>query len=66
MLHGPRENIFYEQASSMAFNRPQLNLLLQKVRFGDTIYVEKTDRLGRTFEGGMSLILDLSRRLQKF
>jgi DNA invertase Pin-like site-specific DNA recombinase len=41
------EEIYQEKISGAKDNRSQLNLLLSKLRKGDTIYVVRLDRLGR-------------------
>ena len=47
--------IFQEKVSGSKDDRSQLNLLLSKIRKGDTICVVRLDRLGRR----MSKLIDL-------
>ena len=49
------DEIFQEKVSGSKDDRSQLNLLLSKIRKGDTICVVRLDRLGRR----MSKLIDL-------
>jgi DNA invertase Pin-like site-specific DNA recombinase len=54
------EEIYQEQISSMAGERPQLEAALKFVRKGDTLVVAKIDRLARSITKLMVLVEQLS------
>jgi DNA invertase Pin-like site-specific DNA recombinase len=58
----PEENVFKEKYSGKTIeDRKQLNLLLDTVKAGDTIFVHKLDRLGRSVSQVTSLVDQLTK-----
>jgi len=56
------EEIFQEKVSGSKNDRSQLNLLLNKLRAGDIVYVVRLDRLGRRMSKLVELINDFKAR----
>ena len=56
------ELIYQEKASGALAARVELDKLLLQVRPGDTIYIYKLDRLGRSLKHLLDLVADLQRR----
>ena len=56
------DRIFIDQASGTATARPQLDLMLEIARAGDTIMVWRLDRLGRTMKHLIDLVGQLGER----
>lgn len=56
------EEIYQEKISGAKDNRPQLNLLLSKLRKGDTICVVRLDRLGRRMSKLIEMINDFKEK----
>lgn len=54
------DEIFEEKASGTKKNRPQLNLLLNKLRTGDTLVVYELKRLGRNTKQLLALTEDFN------
>ena len=52
----PKENIFVDKLSGKDMERPQLKLLLDKVKKGDKIVVDDITRLGRNMRDIVNLI----------
>ena len=46
----PHERIFTDKVSGKDFNRPAYQSLVQKLEFGDLLYIKSIDRLGRNYE----------------
>ena len=57
----PESSIFMDKQSGKDFNRPQYQLLLQRLQPGDVLVVKSIDRLGRNYEE----ILDQWRMITK-
>ena len=57
-----RELIYQEKASGALAARVELDKLLLQVRPGDTVYIYKLDRLGRSLKHLLDLVADLQRR----
>ena len=56
------ELIYREKASGALATRVELDKLLGQVRPGDTVYIYKLDRLGRSLKHLLDLVADLQRR----
>ena len=56
------ETVFQEKASGATKARPELDRLLASLRPGDTVYIYKLDRLGRSLKHLLDLVADLQRR----
>ncbi|RFP64302.1 recombinase family protein [Hymenobacter lapidiphilus] len=56
------ELIYQEKASGALAARVELDKLLLQVRPGDTVYLYKLDRLGRSLKHLLDLVADLQRR----
>ena len=56
------ELIYQEKASGALAARVELDKLLPQVRPGDTVYIYKLDRLGRSLKHLLDLVADLQRR----
>jgi len=56
------EEIFYEKISGAKDDRPQLKIMLNKLRKGDVVYVVKLDRLGRRMLKLIELINDFKKK----
>jgi len=56
------QEIITEVATGKSMERPQLKSLLAKLQKGDTLFVYRLDRLGRTLSGIMKTLEDLSQR----
>ncbi|GGC55855.1 integrase [Siccirubricoccus deserti] len=56
------EKVFYEQVSSVAVQRPQLQGALEFVRAGDTLVVTKPDRLARSVVDLLGIVARLEAR----
>ena len=56
------EEIYQEKISGAKDNRSQLNLLLSKLRKGDTICVVRLDRLGRRMSKLIEMIIDFKEK----
>ncbi|MGB7979416.1 MAG: recombinase family protein [Candidatus Nanopelagicales bacterium] len=56
------DRIFIDQASGTATARPQLDLMLEVARAGDTIMVWRLDRLGRSMKHLIDLVGHLGER----
>ena len=46
----PDKNIYMDKQSGKNFKRPQYQMLLEKVKPGDLLYILSIDRLGRNYE----------------
>ena len=55
------EKIFYEQTSSSAIRRPELQAAIDLVREGDVLIITKIDRLARS----VTYLLSIVQRLKK-
>ncbi len=60
------DEIFQEKGSGTRNNLPQLNLLLSKLREGDTLVVYKLNRLGRNTKRLLSLIEEFKEKKIEF
>jgi DNA invertase Pin-like site-specific DNA recombinase len=56
------ETIFQEQASGATKARPELDRLLASLRKGDTVYIYKLDRLGRSLKHLLDMVAELEFR----
>lgn len=56
------ELIYQEKVSGALAARVELDKLLQQLRPGDTLYIYKLDRLGRSLKNLLDLVADLQRR----
>jgi DNA invertase Pin-like site-specific DNA recombinase len=56
------ETIFQEQASGATKTRPELDRLLASLRTGDTVYIYKLDRLGRSLKHLLDMVAELEFR----
>jgi DNA invertase Pin-like site-specific DNA recombinase len=56
------EKIFKETASGALKERPQLSKMLSHLRTGDTVVVYKLDRLGRSLQHLIELVLELEKQ----
>lgn len=56
------EKVFTEKASGAQRNRPELQVALTFMRFGDTLVVWKLDRLARSLKQLIETVEDLERR----
>ena len=56
------EVIYQEKASGALATRVELEKLLLQLRPGDTLYIYKLDRLGRSLKNLLELVADLQRR----
>ena len=56
------ETIFQEHASGATKARPELDRLLASLREGDTVYVYKLDRLGRSLKHLQDMVAELNFR----
>ena len=56
------EVIYQEKASGALATRPALEKLLSQLRKGDTLYIYKLDRLGRSLKNLLDLVADLQGR----
>ena len=56
------EEIFMDSFSGTKYNRPQLDVLLGKLKTNDTLIVTKLDRVARSLSQGSDLINDLLRK----
>jgi DNA invertase Pin-like site-specific DNA recombinase len=56
------ETIFQEQASGATKARPELDHLLASLRTGDTVYIYKLDRLGRSLKHLLDMVAELEFR----
>ncbi len=54
--------IYQEKASGALATRVELEKLLLTLRQGDTLYIYKLDRLGRSLKHLLDLVADLQRR----
>lgn len=59
-------SIFEEKISGGKHDRPELSKLLADIQPGDTLVVQKLDRLGRSLEHLLQIISDLKRRKIEF
>ena len=59
--HGARK-IFMDSFTGVKRDRPQLNLLMERLKNGDTLIVTKLDRIARSAKEGLSLIDELMER----
>jgi DNA invertase Pin-like site-specific DNA recombinase len=53
------EVIYQEKVSGASTSRPELELLLTQLRTGDTVYIYKLDRLGRSLKHLLQVVRDL-------
>jgi DNA invertase Pin-like site-specific DNA recombinase len=53
------EKIYQEQISSVKDHRPQLENCLQALRAGDTLYIWRLDRLGRSLKDLINIVTQL-------
>jgi DNA invertase Pin-like site-specific DNA recombinase len=53
------ETIFQEKASGATTARPELDRLLASLRKGDTVYIYKLDRLGRSLKHLLDMVAEL-------
>jgi len=56
------ETIFQEKASGATTARPELDRLLANLRQGDTVYIYKLDRLGRSLKHLLDMVAELEFR----
>src|SRR4028118_1138208 len=56
------ETIFQEKASGATKARPELDRLLVSLRKGDTVYIYKLDRLGRSLKHLLDMVAELEFR----
>lgn len=56
------ERIFQEKISGSNRNRPELERLLGQLRKGDTVYVWKLDRLGRSLKDLISIVNEIEEK----
>ena len=56
------ETIFQEHASGATKARPELDRLLASLRKGDTVYIYKLDRLGRSLKHLLDMVAELEFR----
>jgi DNA invertase Pin-like site-specific DNA recombinase len=56
------ETIFQEKASGATKARPELDRLLASLRTGDTVYIYKLDRLGRSLKHLLDMVAELEFR----
>ena len=56
------ELIYQEKVSGARASRPELDQLLSRLRSGDTIYIYKLDRLGRSLQHLLQVVGDLQQR----
>ena len=56
------ETIFQEKASGATKARPELDRLLASLRKGDTVYIYKLDRLGRSLKHLLDMVAELEFR----
>jgi DNA invertase Pin-like site-specific DNA recombinase len=54
------ETIFQEKASGAITARPELDRLLASLRKGDTVYIYKLDRLGRSLKHLLDIVAELA------
>jgi DNA invertase Pin-like site-specific DNA recombinase len=54
--------IYQEKVSGARANRPELDQLLNQLRAGDTVYIYKLDRLGRSLKHLLQVVGDLQQR----
>jgi DNA invertase Pin-like site-specific DNA recombinase len=54
------ETIFQEKASGAITARPELDRLLASLRKGDTVYIYKLDRLGRSLKHLLDMVAELA------
>ncbi len=59
--HGPFDRTFTEKLSGMDQGRPQLKECLRYLRKGDTLYVTRADRLGRSTSHLLRIVEELKR-----
>jgi DNA invertase Pin-like site-specific DNA recombinase len=52
------ETIYQEQVSGASTSRPELERLLTQLRPGDTVYIYKLDRLGRSLKHLLQVVGD--------
>jgi DNA invertase Pin-like site-specific DNA recombinase len=55
------EIVFQEKASGAKAARPELERLLSQLRKGDTVYIYKLDRLGRSLRHLLTLVADFEK-----
>jgi DNA invertase Pin-like site-specific DNA recombinase len=58
----PRDRIYQEQASGVAKNRPQFELMMKDAREGDVVVVWKLDRLGRNVRQVLDTFHELTQK----
>lgn len=56
------ELVYQEKASGAQATRPELDKLLAQLRKGDTVYIYKLDRLGRSLRHLLTLVADFEKR----
>jgi DNA invertase Pin-like site-specific DNA recombinase len=56
------ELIYQEKVSSARASRPELDQLLSRLRQGDTVYIYKLDRLGRSLKHLLQVVGDLQQQ----
>jgi DNA invertase Pin-like site-specific DNA recombinase len=56
------ETIYQEKASGATTARPELDRLLASLRQGDTVYIYKLDRLGRSLKHLLDMVAELEFR----
>jgi DNA invertase Pin-like site-specific DNA recombinase len=56
------ELIYQEKVSGARASRPELNQLLSRLRQGDTVYIYKLDRLGRSLKHLLQVVGDLQQQ----
>ena len=56
------ETIFQEKASGATKARPELDRMLAGLRLGDTVYIYKLDRLGRSLKHLLDMVAELEFR----
>ncbi len=56
----PEKNIYTDTFTGTTIDRPNLNLLLEKLQSGDTLVVSKLDRIARSVSKGAALLEQLT------
>lgn len=59
LLENGVEKIYIDHYTGSKMNRPEFDLLIQKLKPGDTMIVTKLDRFARSFSHGSQLVTDL-------
>ena len=56
------EVLYQEKVSGASTSRPELERLLTQLRTGDTVYIYKLDRLGRSLKHLLQVVGDFQQR----